>query len=171
MKYLNYDIVFEEIPNEVTLALNVTNCQNHCVGCHSPELRDDIGTVLTHDEIDRLIESNYGITCICFMGEGKDVNEMKDIVEHIREKYGHTYKIGVYSGRNDVEDWYWELFNYVKIGPYIEEFGPLNKETTNQRLYYGSPVMSYASTLPNGKVIYGFMDITNKFWMEGRSCA
>ena len=26
-------------------------------------------------------------------------------------------------------------FDYVKVGPYIEECGPLNKRTTNQRLY------------------------------------
>ena len=26
-------------------------------------------------------------------------------------------------------------FDYVKIGPYIEEFGPLDSKTTNQQLF------------------------------------
>ena len=43
-------------------------------------------------------------------------------------------------------------FDYVKIGPYMEEFGPLNKETTNQRLY--------KITKPDNKID----DITYMFW-------
>ena len=29
-----------------------------------------------------------------------------------------------------------ELFDFLKTGPYIPEYGPLNEPTTNQRLYY-----------------------------------
>ena len=42
--------------------------------------------------------------------------------------------MAIYSGRDNVEDNFYELFDYVKIGPYIAKFGPLNKDTTNQRL-------------------------------------
>ena len=35
-------VVFEEIPDEVTLAIEITNCPGMCVGCHSPWLRGDI---------------------------------------------------------------------------------------------------------------------------------
>jgi hypothetical protein len=40
----------------------------------------------------------------------------------------------------------------VKIGPYIEQKGPLNKESTNQRLY----------EIKNGEKF----DITYKFWKK-----
>ena len=47
LKYYNYDIVFQEYPDEVTLAINLTLCPNRCVGCHSAFLRDDIGEELS----------------------------------------------------------------------------------------------------------------------------
>ena len=46
LKYADYDIVFQEIPNEVTLAINISNCPNRCVGCHSPYLMEDVGEEL-----------------------------------------------------------------------------------------------------------------------------
>ena len=30
---------------------------------------------------------------------------------------------------------FYETFDYVKVGEYKKEFGPLNSPTTNQRLY------------------------------------
>ena len=41
LKYVDYDIAFQEIPDEVTLAINLSNCP-HRAGCHSPHC-DDIG--------------------------------------------------------------------------------------------------------------------------------
>ena len=35
LKYANFDIVFQEVPEEVTLAINISNCPNQCPGCHS----------------------------------------------------------------------------------------------------------------------------------------
>lgn len=42
-KYVDYDIVFQEVPGEVSLALNISNCPFKCEGCHSPHLRENIG--------------------------------------------------------------------------------------------------------------------------------
>ena len=127
-------VVFEEIPDEVTLAIEITNCPGMCVGCHSPWLRDDIGEELTHDKLFELIDANKGITCVCFMGEGKDQEALKSLAADVHARYPHL-KTALYSGRTAVEpeyDWY---FNYIKVGPYIPECGPLNVKTTNQRLF------------------------------------
>ena len=59
-------VVFEEIPDEITLAVNISNCQHNCPGCHSPYLRMDFGEELTETAIDELIKKNSGITCFCF---------------------------------------------------------------------------------------------------------
>ena len=69
LKYTDYDIVFQEIPNEVTLAINLSRCPNRCEGCHSAYLMNDVGEQLTLEVIDSLYEK-YGssITCIWFMG-------------------------------------------------------------------------------------------------------
>lgn len=133
IKYKDYFVVFEEIPNRISLALNITNCQNMCVGCHSPELRLDGGVELTNGEMDNLIEKNYGVNCVLFMGEGKDMERLLEIAQYVKNKY--DIAVAVYSGRNNVEEEYYEIFDYVKVGEYKKEFGPLNSPTTNQRLY------------------------------------
>lgn len=148
-------VVFNEVPDEVTLAIEITNCPGHCVGCHSPWLREDIGEELTPDKLFELIEKNNGITCVCFMGEGKDPEALKWLAMDIHVRYPHL-KTALYSGREDVEkeyDWY---FNYIKIGPYIPEFGPLNYETTNQHLYQ---IEAHLDDGDSKRI-----DITNKFW-------
>ena len=43
MKYVNESVVFAEIPDEVTLAINISNCPCRCPGCHSKFLWGDIG--------------------------------------------------------------------------------------------------------------------------------
>ncbi len=133
LKFLNTMVVFEEIPDKISLAVNMTNCQNKCVGCHSPQLRKDIGKELTEEVVDELIKENEGINCFLFMGEGNDKDSLIKMARYIKEKYA-SLSLAIYSGRDNVEDDFYELFDYVKIGPYIAKFGPLNKDTTNQRL-------------------------------------
>ena len=142
LKYTDTQVVFRELPDEVTLAINISNCQNHCKGCHSPYLKKDIGTELTEQTLDTLIKSNEGITAVCFMGEGNDKNLLLSLAEHVRRTYPNM-KIGVYSGRETVEDAFFDMFDYVKVGPYIEEFGPLDKKTTNQRMYKNREDITY----------------------------
>lgn len=151
IKYLNTMVVFEEIPDKISLAVNITNCQNKCVGCHSPQLRKKIGKELTEDEVDRLINTNEGINCFLFMGEGNDKEALLKIAKYIKEKYS-SLSLAIYSGCEAVSDEIYNLFDYVKIGPYIAEFGPLNKETTNQRLF----------KIENGVR----KDITSMFWKK-----
>ena len=98
LKYYNYDIVFQEIPDEVTLAINITHCPNNCEGCHSPHLREDIGEVLDYDALDRLL-ARYAdsITCVCFMGGDSDLERLQQLADYVHAKY--PYKVGWYSGR------------------------------------------------------------------------
>ena len=162
IKYIPEDttVVFSEIPDEITLAVNISNCQNNCKGCHSPYLKEDAGDVLTFDVIDELIEKNKGITCFCFMGEGNDPDAFFKAAEHVAVNHKNV-KLAVYSGRENVEKWYSEVFDYVKIGPYIPEYGALDNPNTNQRLYYKWAYWSGVSKMGNG-----WMDITEKFWKK-----
>ena len=68
MKYVDAKVVFQEIPDEITLAISISGCTIHCAGCHSKYLWDDVGELLTIDSLKQLIEKNSGITCVCFMG-------------------------------------------------------------------------------------------------------
>ena len=73
LKYVNTGIVFQEIPDEVTLAINISNCPCHCPGCHSYYLWDDVGLPLNTEAIDDFVKTfGSDITCISFMGGDGD---------------------------------------------------------------------------------------------------
>ncbi|MGI6719173.1 MAG: anaerobic ribonucleoside-triphosphate reductase activating protein [Bacteroidales bacterium] len=137
LKYTNFDIVFSEIPEEVTLAINISNCPNRCKGCHSPYLQEDIGFELTNKVLKDIVDKyKNSITCICFMGGDASPDEVCSSAVLIKETYNNKIKTAWYSGKNKLEnDNYTKYFNYLKLGSYNEEKGPLNKPTTNQRLY------------------------------------
>lgn len=164
IKYVPKDtqVVFDEIPEEVTLAINISNCQNNCVGCHSSYLKNDIGEELNRENIKKLISEYPNISCVCFMGEGKD-QEALIRAANIFQEEDYNLQIALYSGRVEVEPQIYNTFDYVKVGPYIEEKGPLTSRTTNQRLYH---VTHTYHLNEEGKMIKecNKTDITEKFW-------
>lgn len=152
-------VTFEEIPTEVTLSLAISNCRGTCPGCHSPELRGDNGVELTEEVLDTLIRKNSGVSCVLFLGEGKSPSDLIKLADRVRNHW--KLSVALYSGRERIEDDLWEHFDYVKIGPYVESLGPLNKVTTNQRLYRYSPWFSDVSCGHKG-----WRDITSMFWRK-----
>lgn len=173
LKYVNTDVVFQEIPNETTLVINISNCPCHCKGCHSAYLAEDIGEYLIDypkniysDDfsiynIDELIEKNKGITCVGLMGGDSDPLLINILASYIKLKYPDLL-IAWYSGRQELaKEIELKNFNYIKLGPYIEELGGLKSPTTNQRLY---EVRMSREVDKKGNPIYGLEDITNIFW-------
>lgn len=158
LKYVNTEITFLEVPDEITLCINISNCPCHCIGCHSSYLAEDIGEGLTLDKIYKLIENNEGITCICFMGGDSSPKEIDMFARCIKDLY--DIKVAWYSGRQELsKDINLKWFDFVKLGPYIEELGPLNSKTTNQRMY-----QVVTDNYEDGTSGYELIDITNKFW-------
>ena len=138
LKYYNYDIVFQEYPDEVTLAINLTMCPNLCKGCHSIFLRKDIGEELTLERLISLIDSyNNNITCVGIQGGDNDPEMVLSLCKDIRKHYKDSIHTGWYSGRNwlTTKDVLKESLHYIKIGAYIAEKGPLSSPSTNQRFY------------------------------------
>ena len=150
LKYVDAKVVFAEVPDEVPLAINISNCPCQCKGCHSSYLAQDIGTELTFNEVRKLIKKNSGISCIALMGGDAEPDKINTLASFIINHYG-SIKVAWYSGRQELNNNI-DLcnFDYIKLGPYKEEFGPLNSRTTNQRFYK-----------VNGKEL---VDMTNKFW-------
>ena len=135
LKYTEYEVGFREIPNKVALLINISNCPNHCVGCHSPELRTNIGTELTNDEFLRVLKENDGVNCVCFMGEGRDLPRLIEIIKLSKETHP-SLETALYTGSDEFDETVFEgKLNYLKIGHYDDKYGPLDKPTTNQRLY------------------------------------
>ena len=138
LRYADYDIVFQEIPDEVTLAINLSNCPNHCKGCHSAYLMEDVGEPLTEESLSTLL-GKYGkaITCVCFMGGDASPAEVEQLAAFLHKQTITPVKVGWYSGKSKLPEHFdVSHFQYIKLGPYIESLGGLKSETTNQRLYH-----------------------------------
>jgi len=154
IKVASFDIVFQEIPGEVTLALNLSGCPCHCAGCHSPYLWDEVGEDLTEELLDDLIGRYAGlITCVAFMGGDKAPEEVAQLAAYLHQSpithHQLPLKAAWYSGRMEMPE-VTGPFDYVKIGPYVESLGGLKSKTTNQRLYK--------------RVGSEWQDITSSFW-------
>lgn len=134
MKYVSTEVVFVEIPNEITLAINISGCKIRCPDCHSKYLWDDIGDELTTDALNTVIEENDGVSCVCFMG-GK-FNEIKKLLEFIQNNHP-LLRTAWYTGESELprDNGLLELLDYIKIGPYIKDKGGLDSKGTNQRMY------------------------------------
>lgn len=152
LKYYSFNTVFQEIPDEVSLCFEITGCPLRCPGCHSPHLRNPkLGTPLTENSLGDLIEKNIDlITCILFMGGEWEEEELIKHLHFIQSNFG--LKTALYTGAEDVSPSIKKHLNYLKTGPYIEEYGPLNTETTNQvllNLDTGESICLYPSETNN----------------------
>lgn len=191
LKYTDTLITFSELPDEVTLCINLSRCPCKCEGCHSSHLAEDIGKILNITVLEKLLDENQGASAVCFMGgdnspelinhyasliretivevpevqftlpkdvyiPSKNVRLFKGMPITLTKIERNPIKIGWYSGRQELAN---EIdlrnFDYIKLGPYIKELGPLNNPSTNQRMYK----VIHMST-GNSKLI----DITHKFW-------
>lgn len=154
LKYVNTAVVFQEIPDEVTLAINISQCPCRCPGCHSTYLWQDIGEPLTPLVLEGFIRK-YGndITCLCFMGGDAEPAAVNQLARYLHREHP-GYKVAWYSGRVLIPSVVNKPdFDYIKVGPYIKHLGCLKDRTTNQRLY---------------KKAAGddFTDITERFWRK-----
>ncbi len=136
MNYFKYDIVFQEIPNEISLALYMTGCPLRCKGCHSPELWNPInGQELSEETLNALIDRYEGSTsCLLFMGGEW---EPAKLIQFVLLGKSRGLKVALYTGC-ELEQLPRELvlqLDYLKTGPWIEHLGGLNSPTTNQRFY------------------------------------
>lgn len=162
LKYTDAVVTLREIPDEISLCINISNCPCNCKGCHSSYLAGDVGTELTPDILLELIKQNDGITCVSFMGGDSSPEVIYTYAKCIRLLYPKL-NIAWYSGRKELPEMYSECnrklsrFDYIKLGPYIPELGGLDSPSTNQKLYkvyYEGDISDWVCSL---------QDITYKF--------
>ena len=134
LKYLGYSIVFQEVPDEVTLTINISGCPHRCEGCHSQYLWEYEGNYISED-LDSLIEKYKGlITCVCFMGGDQNQKELTDLLILVHK---HRLKAALYTGRDFLSDLHIRVLgnlDYLKIGHYDPHCGGLDNTNTNQRM-------------------------------------
>lgn len=134
LKYVNTDVTFQEVPGETTLCINISNCPCHCEGCHSSYLAEDIGEPLLTPELQRLLLLNRGITCVAFMGGDSEPSWVDFLAEWV--KTNSEIKVAWYSGRQELSNKInLKHFDFIKLGPYSQNIGGLDKPATNQVFY------------------------------------
>ena len=159
LKYTDVLVTFSEVPDEVAICINISNCPYHCPECHSKELWEDIGQRLTAGVLVDLVANNKGATCICFMGGDNDLEELYNLFKFIPMLFKNM-RIAWYTGREDIPK---DLppIDYIKIGPYKSECGPINDPNTNQRFYTKGSILNKTDANPDM-----WYDTTDKFWLH-----
>lgn len=140
LKFLNTSIGFREVPDEISLLINITNCPCRCAGCHSPELWEDAGKLLDLESLQSLLLSyayrlKSPVTCITFLGDGGNMEDLGKLVEYCHKK---GFLTCIYTGNTGVYEAVVhsrQTLDYIKVGRYMKEMGPLDSPSTNQRFY------------------------------------
>lgn len=135
LKYQGCAVVFQEIPNEISLAFNISGCPVRCKDCHSKYLWEYKGSYLSNDIYNWLDKYKSYITCVCFMGGDQNLIELEKLC-----KLCHScgLKTCLYTGNRlseNLKQFAFKNLNYLKVGEYSSICGGLDKETTNQIMY------------------------------------
>lgn len=131
--YSHPQVVFQEVPNEISLALAISGCPLGCKGCHSSHTwQPTYGLSLTHAELQSLIDKNKYISCVLFYGGEWQLDYLLSLIDIVKR---NALRVCLFTGLDydQVPHQLLSVLDYVKVGRYIEELGGLKSHTTNQR--------------------------------------
>ena len=147
MKYRKCDVVFQEVPDEISVCFYMVGCPNNCSGCHSAELNRGVGMDLTIDVFTAALDRYAGyVSCVLFLG-GEWFSDLPRYLDIARNRGLNTC---LYTGSADVSDDLRDRLTYLKVGAYVKSLGGLDNPNTNQRFYN----------------LITHEDITYKFWRK-----
>lgn len=122
-------------------------------GDNDPKLINHYAKVIKKSYINE-VEATHKVNNIVNLSKGISFNPGDNII--LLKNMPNPIKVGWYSGRQELAK---EIdinnFDFIKLGPYLEEYGPLNCRTTNQKFY------SIVHTSMGTSKMY---DETFKFW-------
>ncbi|AAZ26028.1 anaerobic ribonucleoside-triphosphate reductase activating protein [Colwellia psychrerythraea] len=124
-------VVFQEVPNEISLCFSITGCKVGCKGCHSTELwQEDNGVLLTNTNFTQWLKKYQGlISCVVFFGGEWQANAL---IEKLIIAKNHGLKTCLYSGEKHIDINISQHLNFLKTGAWHETLGGLDSPTTNQ---------------------------------------
>jgi anaerobic ribonucleoside-triphosphate reductase activating protein len=124
-------VVFQEVPDEISLCFSITGCKVGCKGCHSTELwNEKSGIALTNQAFIQWLKKYKGlISCVVFFGgEWQPIALIEKLL--IAKNFG--LKTCLYSGENHIEIKISQHLNFLKTGKWQPELGGLDSITSNQ---------------------------------------
>jgi len=135
LHYSYSQVVLQEVPDEISLAISISGCPMKCKGCHSSfTWKKKLGKKLTSKEMKSLINKNKHITCVLFYGGDWDIIHLKRLIKIVKDK---NLKVCLYTGRelNYFDFEFISSIDYIKTGRYIEKLGGITSNTTNQKFF------------------------------------
>ncbi|PKI16355.1 anaerobic ribonucleoside-triphosphate reductase activating protein [Colwellia sp. 12G3] len=132
-------VVFQEVPNEISLCFSITGCKVGCKGCHSTELwQAENGISLTNQSFMQWLKKYQDlISCVVFFGGEW---QPRALIEKllIAKKFG--LKTCLYSGEETDEKAgikhidlrIIQHLTFLKTGAWQEALGGLESPITNQ---------------------------------------
>lgn len=131
--YSSPQIVLQEVPGEIALALSISGCPLSCKNCHSAHTKNkQYGTPLTEQELLNQLLQHKHITCVLFYGGEWESDYLLELLKLVQLK---NLKTCLYTGRElkDIPKSILQYITFIKVGPYIEALGGLDSPTTNQK--------------------------------------
>lgn len=164
-KPLNFSypqIVFQEVPDEISLALSISGCDVGCKGCHSAFTWDnDYGEELTNEIFVVFLEKYTvkGISCVLFYGGEWNTPRLLELINLVKLR---KLKVALYTGReiDYLSEELVDSLDYLKTGKYNGT--TLSDADTNQRMYKISN-QSELLEIPKSSGNIILKDITFKF--------
>jgi anaerobic ribonucleoside-triphosphate reductase activating protein len=124
-------IVFQEVPDEISLCFSITGCKVGCKGCHSTELwQETYGMPLTNINFVAWLKKYKSlISCVVFFGgEWQENSLIEKLI--IAKKQG--LKTCLYSGQKHININISQHLNFLKTGAWHAELGGLDSPISNQ---------------------------------------
>ena len=131
MNYFSEQIVWQEVPGEVSLAFTISGCPLACPGCHSASSWSAVaGQPLTVEYLYARLQQYQGLlTCVLFMGGEWLPDELLPLLQQVRAAGLHAC---LYTGLEQVPEPLVPWLTYAKTGPWRRELGGLEASGTNQ---------------------------------------
>lgn len=143
--FSNPQIVLQEVPDEISLALSISGCNLACNGCHSSETwGKSYGSELTDIVLCNLLIKHKHISCVLIYDGLHDVNRLIELLAIVKS---FNLKTAMYTGLEYLEPEVLAMLDYYKLGKYNKNLGGLTSPSTNQKLY---------KLINNGTLFYDF---------------
>lgn len=131
--FSNPQVVLQEVPDELSLAISISGCNLGCSGCHSSETWDkSYGSELTDTILRNLLTKHKHISCLLIYDGMHNVDRLTELLVIAKS---FNLKTAMYTGLDVLEPELINLLDYYKLGKYNKQLGGLSSTTTNQRLY------------------------------------
>jgi len=134
MRCWSPQVVFQEVPDHISLAFTVSGCPLECEGCHSKDTWPvESGEALTNDQFIEYLRQYRGlVSCVVFFG-GEWWPD--SLIEKLKIARAMGLSTCLYSGFENAPKRIKAHLDFIKLGPWRADLGGLTQASTNQRFY------------------------------------